>query len=497
LNLFAKGGKTLSLSVPSISVGARDLMVFITIQVPPNVEAGIDTLIFEYGGNELEILVPPDSVAGDVLQIQVGGVNDCDGDDERVNNDETSSLLSPASSSISLLNELGGTTMDGPSRTEEDNLSSGLKQRITTSCNCETDGVLNVKLGDGGILHIYDSINNNQKIMSSSNNDDGDGGEDGTNTMIWAAGRVLAQALTSTFGMQLLNDLLLTPSTTNAPINACTSNPTSYGRYNQINCLELGSGLGVCGLALAHALNTLCYRIGNTDDSDDNNNHPIIANILLTDRGEDTLHILRKNILSNTANDNDHYTTIAAESLVWGNISMQNNNSNNNCDNTTKNNLIIGSDLLYNTQESYIPLLNTIQQHLCLRHGIVLLAVRWRKPDLECQFFKLAESNYGLLFELWDEFTSDTTFGKRRCPCLLHWKEYGNPKSEFLHTFFTETKVYAGGEELSLGQVTEKDMEIMNDEEYTIFEEIQIQIYIGRYDEAKTTISQKRQRKGV
>jgi hypothetical protein len=290
---------------------------------------------------------------------------------------------------------------------------------------------------------------------------------------------------------------LLTPSTTNAPLTARTSNPTTYGRYNQINCLELGSGLGVCGLALAHALNTICYRIGNDDLSETNDNHPIIANILLTDRGEDTLHILRKNIQSNTANDNDHYTTIAAESLVWGNISMQNNNSNNNCDNTTKNNLIIGSDLLYNTQESYIPLLNTIQQHLCLRHGIVLLAVRWRKPDLECQFFELAESNYGLLFELWDEFITDTTFGKRRCPCLLHWKEYGNPKSELLRDFFYQTKVYAGGEEKSLGQVTEKDMEVMNDEEYTIFEEIQIQIYIGRYDEAKTTISQKRQRKGV
>jgi hypothetical protein len=109
----------------------------------------------------------------------------------------------------------------------------------------------------------------------------------------------------------------------------------------------------------------------------------------------------------------------------------------------------------------------------------------------------LAESNYGLLFELWDEFTSDTIFGKRRCPCLLHWKEYGNPNSELLHTFFTQTIVYAGGEEMSLGQVTEKDMEIMTDEEYTLFEELQIQIYVGRYDKAKTTMSQKRQRKGV
>ena len=412
-------------------------MVFITIQVPPNVEAGVDSLAFEYDGNELEMLVPPGSLEGDVLQIQVGGVDESD-DGEGVNNDETTDAID---------------TEEGSS------------------------GLIRMSLGDGAILHIHDSINDNSRIIMDSSNDLTETGEDGTNGMIWTAGTVLAEALTSSFGLQLLNDLLLTPySAANATID-------------QLNCLELGSGLGVCGLALTHALNSIGRELDNSLLE-----HSIIANILLTDRGEDTVQLLRKNIQSNHPANNDQDTTVTAELLVWGNT-IQHKNNNKGSD--TKYHLIIGSDLLYNTQESYIPLLTTIQQHLCHEEGIVLLAVRWRKPDLECQFFELAESNYGLLFELWNEFTTDTTFGGRRCPCLLHWKEYGNPKSELLHIFFTETKVNAGGEEMTLGQVTEKEMEVMSDEEYSIFEELQIQIYVGRYNNGKTIISQKRQRKGV
>ena len=403
-------------------------MVFITIQVPPNVEAGVDKLAFEYDGKELEMLVPPGSVEGDVLQIEVGGVDESD-DHEGVNNDETTDAID----------------------TEE-----------------RSSGLISMSLGDGAILHIHDSINDNCRIITET-------GEDGTNGMIWTAGTVLAQALTSSFGIQFLIALLTPSSAANATMD-------------QLNCLELGSGLGVCGLALAHALNSIGRESDNSLLE-----HSIIANILLTDRGEDTVQLLRKNIQSNHPANNDQNTTTTAESLVWGNT-IQHNNNNKGSD--TKYHIIIGSDLLYNTQESYIPLLTTIQQH-CHEEGIVLLAVRWRKPDLECRFFELAESNYGLLFELWNEFTTDTTFGGRRCPCLLHWKEYGNPKSELLHIFFTETKVNAGGKEMSLGQVTEKDMEVMSDEEYSIFEELQIQIYVGRYNDGKTITTQKRQRKGV
>jgi hypothetical protein len=71
--------------------------------------------------------------------------------------------------------------------------------------------------------------------------------------------------------------------------------------------------------------------------------------------------------------DADKYRiTITAESLVWGDDLHSR---------TTKFHLIIGSDLLYNTQESYDPLVATIKRHLCHKRGIILLAVRWRKPD--------------------------------------------------------------------------------------------------------------------
>ena len=237
-------------------------MVFITIQVPPNVEAGVDSLAFEYDGNELEMLVPPGSLEGDVLQIQVGGVDESD-DGEGVNNDETTDAID---------------TEEGSS------------------------GLIRMSLGDGAILHIHDSINDNSRIIMDSSNDLTETGEDGTNGMIWTAGTVLAEALTSSFGLQLLNDLLLTPySAANATID-------------QLNCLELGSGLGVCGLALAHALNSIGRELDNSLLE-----HSIIANILLTDRGEDTVQLLRKNIQSNHPANNDQDTTVTAELLVWGN----------------------------------------------------------------------------------------------------------------------------------------------------------------------------------
>ena len=52
-------------------------MTYITIQIPSNVEPGVDSLTFQYEGQELEIVVPPDAKVGDVLRIQVG--HDADG----------------------------------------------------------------------------------------------------------------------------------------------------------------------------------------------------------------------------------------------------------------------------------------------------------------------------------------------------------------------------------------------------------------------------------
>ena len=43
--------------------------VFVNLTVPPDAEAGVDYLSFEYGGAELEVLVPAGSSPGDVLRI--------------------------------------------------------------------------------------------------------------------------------------------------------------------------------------------------------------------------------------------------------------------------------------------------------------------------------------------------------------------------------------------------------------------------------------------
>ncbi|KAL3762377.1 hypothetical protein ACHAW5_000639 [Stephanodiscus triporus] len=124
--------------------------------------------------------------------------------------------------------------------------------------------------------------------------------------------------------------------------------------------------------------------------------------------------------------------------------------------------------------------------------GIVLLAVRWRKPDLERAFFQGAERE-GLRFELWRELADDHDFGGRRSPCKLKWKEYGDPESDLSNSFFHNRMVSVTGTGITLGQVTERQMELMNDEEYSIFEELQVQVYVGKFTVEKTRSSQKRQ----
>ena len=455
--------------------------VFVNLVVPPGAEAGADFLSFEYRGAELEVLVPAGSSPGDVLRIHVGiGGGACDGDDIAIEGNEHGEDGS---------NELGHTnlpttrneTMGSVDPLSElcgiqnvDGNKSSQKNETAMSNTGRVDAHTTVILGDGLIqgnatagtqpksLHFLEHIDKTATIHSI----DEEG--DGTHGMIWASGILLAQALTSSFGLRFLRTFL-----------RADENETCH-----LNCLELGSGSGVCGLALAHALN-LCCR----SDSMTKKCNEARATILLTDRGEYMVDLLRKNIQQNlpplmgSSDPNDRCISIAADSLVWGNTLQS----------TTKFHLVIGSDLLYNTHESYDPLVSTIKNHLCHERGLVLLAVRWRKPDLERAFFWRAEGD-GLMFELWREIADDNEFGGRRSPCRLNWKEYGDPESDPSNSFFHERKISVAGTEMTLGQVTERDMELMSDEEYSIFDELQVQVYVGKYCEEETR-AQKRHRK--
>lgn len=499
--------------------------IFINLEVPHGAEAGVDSLTFEYGGSEFDVLVPAGSLPGDVLRIQVGRVGadgDCEADDNGdldgkadaknvdENNkfdadvggsnkepmdrcscgseDKPTSSLNGTRKRPSLLSELGGLANDS----KADNITT---KRLKSGSDADSarattrDNNTVVALGDGLIqgqdanvsitLHLSESIAEvSNNIKRNSNNHIGDG----THGMVWASGTVLAQALTSSFGLEFLKEMF----------SRCDDSLHEHGNNQSIarrnlNCLELGSGLGVCGLALAHALNRLCV-----------NSECVAAKratILLTDHGEREVELLRKNIQrnlppsfcgrSNDTTDRQCMNSIDAQPLVWGDALQS--TSNLTMADKLRYNLILGSDILYNTHESYDPLVNTIQRYLHPHGGTIMLAVRWRKPDLEREFFRMMEERCkGLKFELWKEFIDDKDFGGRRCPCVLNWKDYGNPDCEVSNRHFHETKIcienkQTASKNVPLANVTERDMELMTDDEYSKFEELQVQIYVGRY----------------
>ena len=420
--------------------------IFINLTVPPGVEAGVDSLTFEYGGNELDVLVPPGSLEGDVLRIQVGITETEDNTDE-VNNEHDTGRgeedTKPAAKS-SLMSELGGL--------EEDEDNNCKKANVTAGNVTDSEGITHVELFNGfkgprKYLKLYEYLPG--KTAKSTISNKGDEG-DGTHGMVWPSGRLLAQALTSSFGIEYLNSL---------------KQVTQDTEKRNLTCLELGSGLGVCGLALVSAFKSC--RKSPTDDN---------ITICLTDQGENAIELLKTNIEENhppgSMNDDGSSSSydISAESLVWGKTLKYKDRK--------KFDIILGSDLLYNTHVSYAPLICTMKQHLH-PNGTVILGIRWRKPDLEREFFCMAES-MGLYFELWNEFIQDGEFGKRSI-CRLSWKEYGNPECEVSNTFFNETMLFAANKKTCLANVSEKDMEAMSDAEHFIFEEMQCQVYIGRY----------------
>lgn len=407
--------------------------IYINLTVPPNVEPGVDSLTFQYDGNEMEILIPEDSVAGDVLQIQVGSSNAAGNNSSSQSGDDGEMVTKSTSS---LMSELNGT---------EDDV--GVNNDTTLAQNDDREGVATVTLGEGLkstiTLQLLEELP--KEHDTSACNREGDG----TANCLWPSGILLAQCLTSKMGIEYLTKIL-----------KCSDDSQS------VEIMELGSGLGTCGIALAHA----CASIDTSSTTS--------YKIVLTDRGDETIALLKENIDRNCTFANaSKKISATSHPLTWGN-ELPNDWS----ARTKKFKCIIGSDLLYNSRESYEPLLHTIQQHLH-PEGIVILSVRWRKPELERVFFHKAE-HLGVIFVNWKEFEECEIF-RGRCPARLNWKNYGNPQSECSNEYFLKTKVSFGKTTKSLAEITEDDMECMNDDEYASFEEKQIQIYVAYFSEKK------------
>ncbi|KAL7460552.1 hypothetical protein ACHAXS_000999, partial [Conticribra weissflogii] len=421
------------------------------------------SLSFEYQGTPFEILVPDGSVEGDVLRIQVGTVP-ADGSE---NKDEKDSEEERERGG--LLGALGGLK-------EDDDTDKATKAEAKLEI-----GISVVPLGRGLKPYLYPktetsendsfvSLSLMESLPNSIEKSEKEG--DGTHSMVWPSGKVLAQLLSSAIGVNFLEQKILETKS-----------------IMQYNCLELGSGLGVCGLALAHALASCCCSESLVKDRDG-----MDIKVVLTDQGLEAKQLLyeniHRNLLPSISSRSNSTVSISAESLCWGEtlelIKVVPN----------KFHLVIGSDLLYNSKESYDPLLRTIQQHLH-EDGTIILTCRWRKPILERKFFKKAET-MGIEFKLCEEFLDEDEVLKR-CPCLLDWRDYGNPAREASNKFFHETTVPIGKCNIgkknvarslcakkTLAEISEDDTEKMSMEEYTIYEELQVQTYVGRFSSSET-----------
>ena len=389
-------------------------MAYITIQVPPNAEPGVDSLSFQYRGQELEILVPSGATVGDVLQIQLGGADDVDTEVDADANSHDDVVDGGKSAQKDEANGSGLFSERGIEETDSKHEINSVQENTPVS------------LGNNITIHLQHSTHNTQLQG------------DGTNDMVWPSGLVLAHSFTCPSGIEYITKHASTQSS--------------------INCLELGSGLGLCGISFANVLSKC-----NLDEK----------KVVLTDLGDDGVQQLNANIHKNL--DMFHDVIVEAASLPWGKTleGMEN-----------KFEFILGSDLLYNTNESYEPLLQTICHHLH-PNGRIILAVRWRKPDLEKDFFVKAQS-LGIEFELWTEVLDAFEF-QSRCTCRVGWNEYGNEECDSFKKFISETDVLIRNKKKNLANVTETDIENMMDDEHTKFEEFQIQIYIGSLNKKVAT----------
>jgi hypothetical protein len=167
-----------------------------------------------------------------------------------------------------------------------------------------------------------------------------------TGLTLWRSSYYLCQFLVDHYDEMLLPSL--------QPNNSCCNqgaNTTRGDDCKQMKILEVGSGLGRCGI-LAHLLSKA---------------NDIDTNTILTDGDTDTLKQLRQNVQNNIQDDDE---SIECKQLLWGNdhaVEFLQQQSNITFD------LIIGSDLLYVTSVIQ-PLFETVRELLKPNSGKFLMA---------------------------------------------------------------------------------------------------------------------------
>ena len=199
--------------------------------------------------------------------------------------------------------------------------------------------------------------------------------------------------------------------------------------------LELGSGLGLVGMAFS------LLKLGSQ------------SLIVLTD-----VPSAMPLLMYNMERNKDILTgqSIHAQPLLW---------SVNECPlDEEPYDFILGSDLLYNTE--MIPsLVSTIQRYLHSTKGVVVMAVRWRKPELEREFFRSTGLQWALL---------------PSSSCQLSWEDWGNPNVDASNLYFQQTLISVQGTQKPLADITEEETKLLSTIEFEAWEQAHIQIYIGK-----------------
>lgn len=154
--------------------------------------------------------------------------------------------------------------------------------------------------------------------------------------------------------------------------------------------LELGSGLGLCGI-LAHQY---------CSTSDNKANH-----IYLTDGDTDTLRFLRKNVERNVneAVDHDNNTMISCHQLIWGRDNAKEFLARS-CQSQTFD-LLLASDIVY-ARRVVQPLWETVQTLLAKPNGQFLMAYRTGRISFFDSVLRSAK-DYGFAYDVIVEHTEE------------------------------------------------------------------------------------------
>ena len=154
---------------------------------------------------------------------------------------------------------------------------------------------------------------------------------------------------------------------------------------DKIRILEVGSGLGRCGM-LAHLLSK---ANGNSTQT------------TLTDGDTDTLKLLRQNACNNIEDGN-----VECKQLLWGQSHAQKLMQQQKEEGNGKFDLIIGSDLLY-VRSVIQPLFETVREVLKRTHGTFLMAHCCRRVGNEVTLDMMMNVAHNMGFQYKEELENE------------------------------------------------------------------------------------------